>query len=85
MGLFFCLLAVIGIIFVFIRALAFGDPVAGWPSTICNILLIGGLQFFCIGVVGEYLARTYLEVKQRPLYIVARTEKDDDQEPSNAE
>lgn len=82
MGLFFCLLAVIGIIFVFIRALAFGDPVAGWPSTICIILLIGGLQFFCIGVVGEYLARTYLEVKRRPLYIISRTEKDDDLETS---
>lgn len=84
-GLFFCLLAVIGIIFVFVRAASFGDPVAGWPSTICIILLIGGLQLFCTGVVGEYLARTYLEVKHRPLYIVARTEKDDDQEPASTD
>ena len=79
-GIFFFLLAIIGIIFVFVRAAAFGDPVAGWPSTICIILLIGGLQLFCTGIVGEYLARTYLEVKRRPLFVEAQTEKDDDRQ-----
>ena len=54
----------------------FGDPVAGWPSMISIILLIGGLQLFCIGIVGEYLAKTYTEVKHRPIYIIKETDED---------
>ena len=49
----------------------FGDPVAGWPSMICVILLMGGLQLFSLGVLGEYLAKTYIESKDRPIYVVA--------------
>ena len=58
------------------RALMFGDPTSGWPSMVCIILLCSGVQLFCTGIVGEYLAKTYLEVKHRPIYIVAETEED---------
>ena len=70
-GLLFCLLAFAGIVFVVVRAMMFGDPVAGWPSMICVILLMGGLQLFSLGVLGEYLAKTYIESKDRPIYVVA--------------
>lgn len=69
-GVIFCFLAVAAIIFVAIRAIIFGDPVAGWPSLICLILFIGGIQLLCLGVMGEYLAKAYLETKHRPLYII---------------
>ena len=69
-GLLFCLLSVILIIIVFVRTLMFGDPVAGWPSLICVIFFIGGLQLFCIGILGQYLAKIYLETKKRPKYII---------------
>ena len=52
-----------------IRTLIFGDPVAGWPSLSCLILFVGGLQLFSVGILGQYLAKTYMETKQRPLYI----------------
>ena len=70
LGIVFCFMAFIFLIFIFVRALAFGDPVAGWPSTICIILLVSGVQMFCMGIMGQYLAKTYLEVKRRPIYIV---------------
>ena len=72
-GMFF--LSFIGIIFVIVRKLLFGDPTSGWPSLVCIILFCSGIQLFCIGIIGEYLARTYMEVKNRPLYIVKETEK----------
>ncbi|MCL2539509.1 MAG: glycosyltransferase family 2 protein [Oscillospiraceae bacterium] len=75
-GLFFCFIAFLFIVFIVIRAAVWGDPVAGWPSTICVILLIGGIQLFSIGILGQYLAKTYLETKHRPVYIVRETEKD---------
>ncbi len=68
-GLLFCLVAFIGIIFVIVRAGIWGDPVAGWPSLVCIISLIGGIQLFSIGILGQYLAKTYLETKKRPIYI----------------
>lgn len=52
------------------RTLLFGDPVSGWPSTISVILLIGGIQLFSIGILGQYLAKTYIETKNRPKYII---------------
>ncbi len=70
MGLFFCLAAFLGIIFIIVRKCLYGDPTSGWPSLVCIILLIAGIQLFCIGIVGQYLTKTYLEVKKRPLYIV---------------
>ena len=69
-GMFFCVVAFIAIVFVFVRAMIFGDPTSGWPSMVCIILLIAGIQLFCIGIVGQYLAKTYLEVKNRPKYLV---------------
>lgn len=68
-GGLFCLLAFVAIIFVFIRALVFGDPTSGWPSMVCIILFVSGIQLFCLGILGQYLAKTYLEVKDRPLYL----------------
>lgn len=69
-GAFFCVVAFVAIIFVIVRAAIFGDPTSGWPSLVCIILLIAGVQLFCIGIVGQYLAKTYLEVKRRPIYII---------------
>lgn len=69
-GLLLCAVSMIAVIFIFIRTLIFGDPVAGWPSMACIILFVCGLQLLCIGIVSEYLAKTYLETKKRPLYIV---------------
>ena len=66
-----------GIIFVVVRALIFGDPTAGWPSMVCIMLLCSGVQLFCMGVLGQYLAKTYMEVKHRPVYIVRETEQDE--------
>lgn len=70
MGVFFCIVAFIAIIFVFVRAMLFGDPTSGWPSMVCIILLVSGIQLFCLGIVGQYLAKTYLEVKNRPIYLI---------------
>ena len=68
-GLLFCFIAFLFIVFIVVRTLLFGDPVAGWPSLICVILMIGGIQLFCIGILGKYLSKTYLEGKNRPIYI----------------
>ena len=76
LGVLFGALAFIGIIFVIARALIFGDPTSGWPSMVCIVLLCSGVQLLCTGIVGEYLAKTYLEVKHRPIYITAETEAD---------
>lgn len=73
-GFLFCLLSFIGVLFIFFRALLFGDPVSGWPSTICIITLLSGIQLLCIGIVGMYLSRTYLETKRRPIYIIREKE-----------
>ncbi|MBE5802161.1 MAG: glycosyltransferase family 2 protein [Clostridiales bacterium] len=68
-GVLFCILAFLLLIFFFVKALIWGDPVAGFPATICIILLLGGIQLFCIGILGQYLSKTYLETKNRPIYI----------------
>ncbi len=60
---------------VVIRRLVFGDPVAGWASTICVIVFIGGIQLLCMGIMGQYLAKTYMETKKRPHYIVRESNK----------
>ena len=69
-GLGICAVSFLYLLFVFIRALLYGDPVAGWPSMVCIVLFLGGIQLLCIGVLGQYLAKTYLEVKNRPQYIL---------------
>lgn len=68
-GVIFCIIAFILLLFFFVKALVWGDPVAGFPATICIILLLGGIQLFCMGILGQYLSKTYLETKQRPIYI----------------
>lgn len=69
-GVLFCFLAFVMILFIIIRKLIFGDPVSGWPSLVCIILMTSGVQFFCTGILGQYLAKTYMEVKKRPIYLV---------------
>lgn len=70
MGVFFCVVAFAMIIFIIVRKIVFGDPVSGWPSLVCIILMTSGIQFFCTGILGQYLAKTYMEVKRRPIYLV---------------
>ena len=70
MGAFFCALAFIMIVVIIVRTLIFGDPTSGWPSLVCIILFISGVQLFCLGIVGQYLSKTYMEVKKRPIYLV---------------
>lgn len=70
LGILFCIIAFVFLIFIFVRVLAFGDNVAGWPSTICIITLLGGLQLLCLGIMGQYLSKLYLEVKDRPKYLI---------------
>ena len=69
-GILFCLAAFIFMIFIFVRALIYGDPVAGWPSMVCIIAFIGGVQLLCLGIMGQYLSKLYMEVKNRPKYLV---------------
>lgn len=73
LGLILTAVSFIAILVEVIRALAFGDPVAGWPSLVCIITFIGGIQLFCMGIMGQYIAKTYMEVKRRPHYIVKET------------
>ena len=69
-GILFCLISFIMIMVIIIKTLWFGDPVSGWPSLVCIIFFISGIQLFCLGIIGAYLSRTYLETKKRPLYII---------------
>ncbi|MFQ7194593.1 glycosyltransferase [Thomasclavelia spiroformis] len=68
-GMMMLVVAFLFILFIITRTLLFGDPVSGWPSLVCIITLIGGIQLFCIGILGQYLSKTYLETKNRPIYI----------------
>ncbi len=74
-GVICFLVAIVFIIVIIIKTLLWGDPVAGYPSTVCIILLIGGIQLLCVGILGKYLDKTYMEVKKRPVYIVKEDEK----------
>lgn len=69
-GVVFCILAFLMIVFIIVRKLIFGDPVSGWPSLVCIMLFLSGIQFFCTGILGQYLAKTYMEVKKRPIYLI---------------
>ena len=73
LGIAFCMLAFLFILVIIGRTLVFGDPVAGWPSLVCIILMLSGIQLFCLGLMGEYLSKTYLEVKKRPIYLCKET------------
>lgn len=69
-GFVFCLISVFAIAFIIIRRLVFGDPVAGWASLTCIITFLGGIQLFCLGILGQYMAKMYLEIKNRPIYLI---------------
>jgi glucosyltransferase len=73
-GLLFCIISFIVILFVIGRTVINGDPVAGWPSLVCIIFMVSGIQLFCVGIIGQYLSKTYLETKRRPIYIIKETE-----------
>lgn len=70
MGVIFCVLAFVLIGVTIFRKLVFGDPVSGWPSLVCIISLVSGVQLFCLGILGQYMAKTYMEVKARPIYLI---------------
>ena len=72
-GVLFCLISFILIIFIIVKTLIFGDPTSGWPSLACIIFFVSGIQLFCIGIIGQYLSKVYLEVKNRPIYIIKDT------------
>ena len=75
-GILFCAISFIAILVIIIKTLCFGDPVGGWPSMVCIMFFVSGIQLFCIGIIGAYLSKTYLETKHRPIYIVKETERD---------
>ena len=69
-GFLFCIISFILIFVIIIKTLIYGDPVGGWPSLVCIIFMVSGIQLFCMGIMGEYLSKTYLETKKRPIYII---------------
>lgn len=73
-GAFSCLISGLAMIFIIIRALLFGDTTSGWPSMVTIVLFIGGVQLLCIGIIGKYLGKIFLETKKRPVYIIKETE-----------
>ena len=75
-GILFCILSFVAIVFIIVRTLINGDPTPGWPSLVCIIVFVSGIQLFSMGIIGQYLSKTYLEVKNRPIYIIKETEKD---------
>ena len=77
-GIVFCLIAILGFVVILVKTLVWGDPVGGWPSLACLITLFGGMQLLCLGIIGEYLAKAYLETKQRPIYIIRESNEESD-------
>ena len=68
-GMVMTVIAFLFLVFIIVRRIVFGDPVAGWPSLVCIITMLGGVQLLALGIMGLYLSKTYLEVKKRPIYI----------------
>ena len=77
-GIVFCLIAIVGFVVILVKTLVWGDPVGGWPSLACLITLFGGMQLLCLGIIGEYLAKAYLEAKRRPIYIIRESNEESD-------
>ena len=75
-GLLFCLVSFILIVAIVIKTILLGDPTSGWPSLVCIIFMVSGIQLFSLGIIGQYLSKTYLEVKNRPVYIVSESNLD---------
>lgn len=78
-GALSCLGSAIALVFIVIRALLYGDPTAGWPSMVSIFLFVGGLQLLCLGIIGKYIGKIFLETKNRPIYIVKETDQKEDQ------
>lgn len=76
LGVLFCFISFIAIIIIIVKTSIYGDKVGGWPSTVCILFFVSGVQLFCLGIIGQYLSKTYLEAKKRPIYIIKETEKD---------
>lgn len=74
-GAFSCFASIIAMIFIVVKTLIFKDPTSGWPSLVCIILFIGGIQLLCLGIVGKYISKIFLETKKRPIYIVKERDK----------
>lgn len=72
-GMTMTFVSFVALILIIVRKVLFGDPVAGWASTMCVIIFIGGIQLFCIGIIGQYIGKTYMETKNRPHYIISKT------------
>ena len=77
LGLIFCLIAIIAIIYIIEQTVVVGNPTSGWPSMVCIIMFVGGVQLLCMGVLGQYMAKIYLETKKRPLYLVEEEKLDE--------
>ncbi len=76
LGILFCLISFLLILVIIGKTLIYGDPTSGWPSLVCIIFMVSGIQLFSLGIIGQYLSKTYLEVKKRPIYIVRETSED---------
>ena len=72
-GLLFCLISFLMILVIIFKTIILGDPTSGWPSLVCIIFMVSGIQMFSIGIIGQYLSKTYLEIKKRPLYFIKDT------------
>lgn len=79
LGVVLCVLSLLMVLYIVVKTLIFGDPVSGWPSLACMVMFMGGIQLFCMGILGQYLAKTYLETKRRPIYILAETDEENPQ------
>ena len=83
-GVMMCLIAAVAIVFVIVRQIVYGGSAFGWPSMVCITIFLGGIQLLCIGILGSYLAKTYLEVKKRPIYICKETNLERKKEPNDS-
>lgn len=78
-GILFCFISFLMIIVIIIRTLIWSDPTSGWPSMVCIMFFLSGVQLFCTGIIGEYLSKTYLETKQRPIYILRESSEEEEE------
>jgi len=81
-GILMTILSFLMLVIIIVRKILFGDPVDGWASTVCIIIFIGGIQLLCLGIMGQYIAKTYMEVKSRPIYIIAESNLEKEQYPN---
>ncbi len=75
LGVLMCVIGFFAVCFIVVKAVMFGDPTGWWPSMMCAILFLSGIQLFCMGILGQYIAKTYMETKRRPVYVVKETEE----------